>query len=220
MAKISGSIIGGDFTNINAYVDVIKEIDYLHLDVMDGYFVPNHTFGNSYVSWLAKNKNLENVSFDVHLMVREVNESLVMRYIYRNTRIITTHIEATRYPVRLSSFLRDRDVLYGIAINPSSSVEMIEPILEYVDLVLIMSVEPGFAGQKFIEASYRKIEKINIIRERYGLDFLIEVDGGVNNSNAKRLIDLGVDILVMGSFLFGCRIDEAKSRIKKIYEDL
>ncbi len=197
---VAPSILSADFANLSSEVRKIEEIGYswVHIDVMDGHFVPNLTFGSCVVSSLRK---VTDLFFDAHLMV-DNPENLLEDFHKAGVNAVTFHIEETHFPLRLIKKIRNLDMKVGVSLNPATSLNTIERILPYVDILLIMSVEPGFSGQKFIPFSLDKIKRAAEIREEKSLKFLISVDGGVNEKTAKSVLDAGADVLVMGSFFF------------------
>jgi len=197
---IAPSIFGADPVFIARDIDSLNsEYDWLHLDVMDGRFVPNISYGASMVK--ALRKRYEKAFLDVHLMI-EKPENLLKDFIEARADLISFHAESTPHLHRVAQILRNEGIKAGIAITPSTPAEVLRPMLQFLDLVLVMTVNPGFGGQEFLEFTMDKIHKLACWRESEGLGFLIEVDGGVNIQNAKKLADSGCDVLVMGSALF------------------
>ena len=172
--------------------------DWYHLDVMDGVFVPNISFGIPVIDFMNRHAKKP---LDVHLMIVQPE-----RYIndFKNVgaNILTVHIEASNHLHRTLQSIKQEGMQAGVALNPHTSVDLLEPTLEETDLVCMMSVNPGFGGQKFIEGTYRKVERLKSMIDKAGLDTKIEIDGGVTSSNARKLIDCGADVLVAGSFVF------------------
>jgi ribulose-phosphate 3-epimerase len=166
---------------------------------MDGHFVPNLTVGPLVVAAL---KPMTNLVLDCHLMVSEP-EHWVEEFADVGASVITVHVESTHHLDRLLRRIRERGCQAGVSLNPATPVSAIEEVLDLVDLVLVMSVNPGFGGQKFIEKSLQKVEQLARIRAERGLSFLIEVDGGVSSANSRSLVVAGADILVAGSAVFG-----------------
>ncbi len=189
-----------DFGRINEEIAMLNEseADYIHIDIMDGVFVPNISFGLPVVS--AMNKMAEK-PLDVHLMIVEP-EKYVEEFAKRGASIISVHYEACPHLHRNLQQLKDLGVNRGVAINPHTPVELLEDVIMDIDLVCLMSVNPGFGGQKFIEQTYQKVTKLKKIIEEHGTQTKIEIDGGVTSSNARKLVDAGADVLVAGSFVF------------------
>lgn len=208
MAKIAPSILSADFARLGEDVAEICRlgIDYLHIDVMDGSFVPNISFGASVMKSLNE---YATVPYDVHLMIEDPDRYLE-DFVTENTAFLTVHQEACRHLHRTVMHIHELGVKAGVSINPATPVSQLEEILPEVDLVLIMSVNPGFGGQKFIESSLHKLEQLRELRERCGYHYLIEIDGGVKEGNAVRIREAGADVLVAGSAVFGAE-DRAKA---------
>jgi ribulose-phosphate 3-epimerase len=199
--KLSVSIIASDLSNMGSMVKTFDKnlIDYLHVDVMDGHFVPNLTIGPGYIKNLKENTA---IPLDVHLMI-EKPENSVEQYMEIKPWAITIHYESTRFPVRILNLIRSEGIVAGLTINPSTPVESIYDILEYTDMVLIMSIDPGFYGQSFLQPSFDRIRKLSDFRKNNGLnDLLIEVDGGINKDNVEKVRNAGTDIIVAGSAAF------------------
>lgn len=200
MIKIAPSILAGDFLNLNLEIKRLEEAqaDYIHFDIMDGHFVPNITFGFKFIESIKKNTQ---IPFDVHLMISQP-EKYIKQFSEVGSNIITFHYETTHFPIRLITEIKKHKCLAGISINPATPIESIYDILPHIDLVLLMSVEPGFYGQNFIEGSFTRIAQLKERIVKMKLKTLIEVDGGVSLNNYKALIDAQVDILVIGSDFF------------------
>lgn len=203
MLKISPSILSADFSKLGKEVKEISDIgvDYIHIDVMDGHFVPNISFGPTVMKSL---NDIAGAPYDVHLMI-DNPDKYIEDFVTENTGIITVHQEACIHIDRTIEHihgLKGGKIMAGISLNPATPVSTLSCIIDKVDLILIMSVNPGFGGQKFIPQSLKKVEELNKIRREQGLKFLIEVDGGVNEGNARLLGDAGADILVAGSYIF------------------
>jgi len=212
---ISPSLLAADFANLQHEIEMINgsQADFLHLDIMDGVFVPNLSFG---IPVVKAARRISRKPLDVHLMIVEPD-----RYIaaFRDAGAdwLTVHMEACRHLHRTVQEIRERGMKAGVSLNPHTPVSTLEEIIPFIDLVLIMSVNPGFGGQQFIETSYEKIRKTRELIRKTGSAALIEVDGGVDLHNAERLFEAGVDILVAGTTVFSApdpvgMIESLKSR--------
>lgn len=201
MVRISPSVLSSDFSNLGEEIRKIESggADYVHLDVMDGIFVPNITFGPPVIK---KIRNITDLPFDVHLMI-DRPERYIDDFVEAGADIITVHEEATIHLHRTIQYIKNCGKKVGVALNPSTSLESIEYVLDDIDMVLIMTVNPGFGGQSFIPAMERKIKELKGIIDNNSLNIKIQVDGGVKLDNAKEIIGWGVDILVAGSAIFG-----------------
>ena len=197
---ISPSILGGSFSNMEKTILEINEskAEYIHFDVMDGDFVPNLTFGPQFISNL---RSYSNKIFDVHLMINRV-EKFIDDYIEAGSNIISFHIEIEDDIRSLISKIKKNNIKCGIAIKPKTPWDNIEPYLDDIDQVIVMTVEPGFGGQVFMNDQINKIKKISEHIKSKNLDVKIEIDGGINYETGKTCIEVGADILVAGSFLF------------------
>ena len=197
---VAPSILSADFSNLSKDIQMVNssEADWLHLDIMDGVFVPNISFGLPVVKAIKKNAAKP---LDVHLMIVDPD-----RYIedFKNAGadILTVHYEACTHLHRTLQKIRSLDMKAGVSLNPHTPIHVLEEIITYADLVLVMSVNPGFGGQKFIESSYEKIRKLRELINSTGLAAMIEVDGGVGTGNAPALVEAGVDVLVAGNAVF------------------
>ncbi len=201
MAKVAPSILSADFSKMGEEVENIVEAgaDYIHLDVMDGKFVDNITFGFKMIKDLRK---LTSAVFDVHLMIDEP-ETYIDRFIESGADIITVHLEAVKKPViEVVKEIRARGVKSAVSIKPKTDVNLLKPLIPYVDMVLIMSVEPGFGGQAFIESSLDKVKAVKEMIKAENRDIEIEIDGGINEKTAAAAVSAGVDVLVAGSYVF------------------
>ncbi len=197
---VAPSVLSADFGNLERDVKAICEAgcDLVHVDVMDGHFVPNMTIGPVVVEAIAK---AATKPLDIHLMV-ENNTFFVDLFAPLKPGYITFHIEEEKHPHRLVQYIRSLGIKPGIVLNPHTPAESVEYLLADVDMVLIMSVNPGFGGQKFIPNVVEKIKRLKVLRDRINPDCLIEIDGGVGDKNIKMLKEAGVDVAVAGSFVF------------------
>lgn len=216
MSRLAPSILSADFSKLGEEISTIEKAgaDIIHVDVMDGHFVPNISYGAVVMkSLLGKTK----MPFDVHLMIENVDR-YIDEFVTENTEYITVHQEVCMHLHRTIDHIKSKGIKAGVSINPATPISSLENILEYVDLVLVMSVNPGFGGQKFIESSLEKIRKLKRIREENRYNFVIEVDGGVNLENSRKLVKAGADILVAGSSVFAA--DDVVKRVEKFKEML
>jgi len=197
--KIAPSILASNFKNLQEDIKKIEEVaDIVHLDIMDGHFVPNISFGFPIIKAV---RELTTLPLDAHLMI-EKPENYIDRFIDYGVDMISVHIEGNYHIHRLIYSIKKRDKKAGVAINPGTNISLIYPIIKDVDFILIMSVNPGFSGQNFIDSSLEKIENVVKIKKEENLNFEIEVDGGLNFEIGKRLKEIGCDILVFGDFFF------------------
>ena len=208
---LSPSLLSADFANLQQAVEMINDsqADWFHIDVMDGMFVPNITIGQPVVKAIKKHARKP---LDVHLMIMDPDR-YIQGFKDAGADILTVHAEACRHLNRTLAAIRQAGMKAGVSINPHTPVCMIENIVEYADLILIMSVNPGFGGQKFIENSYRKIEETAQLREKYNRDLIIEVDGGVSLENTPKLLACGANALVAGNAVFSA--PDPKKRIEE-----
>lgn len=200
MVKIAPSILSADFLRLREEIKAAGAAgaDMLHLDIMDGHFVPNITIGPAVVEAI---RSITDLPLDVHLMI-ESPEKFIDEFIKAGADYITVHVEACRHLHRMVQQIKNRGIKAGVSLNPATPVWSLEHILQDIDMVLLMSVNPGFGGQEFIPAVIDKIKALRNIISKGRLDVIIEVDGGVKPDNAKLIADAGADILVMGSAFF------------------
>lgn len=200
MIKIAPSILSADFAKLGSEINEIEKggADYVHVDVMDGHFVPNITIGPLIVEAI---KPITKLPLDVHLMIENPN-LYIKDFADAGADIITVHQEACTHLHRTIELIKSHNVKAGVVLNPGTPVAMIKEVISNVDLVLVMSVNPGFGGQSFIKESLSKIKEIDDIRKEQQLNFELQVDGGVNVDTAKLCVDAGADVLVAGSAVF------------------
>lgn len=197
-AKVSPSILSADFLKLGEDLDRVACADYVHVDVMDGHFVPNLSYGTTIVEAV---KRATDLLIDVHMMVSNPDETIDW-YADAGADLISVHYEAATDLSRIIDRLHHRGLLAGVVLNPATPVYVLEDVLTRIDLVLIMSVNPGFGGQGFIEETYEKLRRLKRLCREVGADPLIQVDGGVSLSNARLLGEAGADVLVAGSAVF------------------
>ena len=212
--KVSPSILAADFGNIEKECDLIdkSDADWFHLDVMDGIFVPNISFGMPIVKSIRK---MTSKPLDVHLMITQP-ERYIEKFIDIGSDIISFHIEATNKMEENISIIKSKNVKVGIAINPDTPIGNLKDIISKIDLVCLMGVHPGFAGQKFIENTFDRLKQLKALIKDSNSKALIEVDGGVNENNYMDLKSLGADVLVAGSYIFNS--EDYDVVIKKLKE--
>jgi ribulose-phosphate 3-epimerase len=208
MTKIAPSILSANFAELGREIADVEKggADYIHIDVMDGHFVPNITIGPLIVDAI---RPITNLPLDVHLMIDNPDQ-YIPAFAKAGAAFITVHQEACRHLHRTIQLIKDHHVRPGVVINPATPVELIKETLSYVDLVLVMTVNPGFGGQSFIKETLSKIEQLHQIRTENNYSFEIEVDGGVNMDTAKLCTDRGADVLVAGSAIFN-KIDRKQA---------
>jgi len=212
--KISPSILSADFGQLGKEIKRLEEAgaDLIHVDVMDGHFVPNLTIGPPVIKALRKYTTLP---FDVHLMISPVHK-YIKEYSDAGADIITIHPEATEELVSSINLIKNFNKKIGVSLNPNTSIDIIKNVLKSIDLVLVMSVHPGFGGQKFIPDVLKKIRDLNKIKNKENLNFDIEVDGGINFDNSKLAIEAGANILVSGTTIFKNNNGDMKKNIEQL----
>ena len=216
MLELSPSLLSADFTDLKSEIEVLDKngVKYLHLDVMDGMFVPNISFGPMIIKQL---RPLTNMIFDVHLMIEDPDR-YVQNFKDAGADILTVHYEACKHLHRTVSYIKSLGMKAGVSLNPANNIEVLDYVLEDLDLVLIMSVNPGFGGQSFIPSAIDKIKNLKAkIRER-NLNVIVEVDGGVKTTNVKDVIEAGADLIVSGSDVFADKENRIKA-YKEIFKN-
>ena len=210
--KISPSVLAANLIDLGRILGELdsQSVDLIHMDVMDGNFVPTLSFGEVYCAEVRK---ATDIPLDVHLMVAHP-EREIPKYFGLRPENITFHLETTSFPVRLAQSIRAEGIRAGLAINPGTPIELIEPCLDEIDLVLVMSVEPGYYGQAFIPATFRKLRRLRGLIQGRGIQ--VEVDGGIGLQNIGQLAEEGVDICVAGSSCFGTGSPSENARALKV----
>lgn len=207
---IAPSLLAADFTDLKSSLNQIKKAPWLHLDVMDGHFVPNLSFGPSIIQTI---RPLSDQFFDTHLMVSNP-ERLIDSYIEAGSDQITFHVEASQDVMGLIQKIKANNIKVGLSIKPNTSVEVLMPYLQHLDLVLVMSVEPGFGGQSFMPSALDKIKRLKALKTSDSYMYLISVDGGIDLNTAPLVIENGADVLVSGSAIF--KADSPESVIEAL----
>ena len=200
MVKIAPSILSADFSKLGEDIKAIDKggADFVHIDVMDGSFVPNISFGFPIMKSIRK---LTDKVFDVHLMIDNPS-NYIDDFVDAGADLITVHYEADRHIDRTINYIKSKGKMAGIALNPGTPVSVLKDLIPSLDMVLIMSVNPGFGGQKFIPYSIDKIKEVKALSEKLNPELLIQVDGGIGSGNAKDVIEAGANVLVAGSAVF------------------
>ena len=197
---VAPSILSADFGNLANDISMLNssKADWVHIDVMDGHYVPNISFGMPIIDSINA---ISNKPLDIHLMISKP-ERYIENFLKYNTKVLTIHLEASRHLHRTIQEIKSKGVMAGVAINPHTDVNHLNEIINDIDLVCVMSVNPGFSGQDFIENSYNKVKKLKKLILEKKSKCKIQVDGGVNIINAKKLVEFGADVLVAGNFIF------------------
>lgn len=199
MIKVAPSILSADYLNLERDINKIeKDAEYLHIDVMDGDFVPSISYGPG---WVKQIRKISDLILDVHMMVRNP-ERYVDEFADNGADLIGVHVEATPHIHRALQMIKNKGVKAEVVINPGTPVEAIKPVLYMVDQVLVMTVNPGFGGQKFLPETVKKIQQLNDLKKSEGYSFDVEIDGGVNNETVKTAYNAGATVAVAGSYVF------------------
>ena len=218
MSFLSPSLLSADFYNLSKQLDILaeNEIKYLHLDVMDGNFVPNISFGPGIIKSLRENYDF---IFDTHLMITSPGK-YIENFKDAGCDIVTIHYEATKHPLRVLQQIREMGMKAGVSLNPGTPVEVLDYLWDELDLILIMTVNPGFGGQSFIESQVKKIKRVRELINENNPNILLEIDGGVKTTNIEKLLDLDIDLFVSGSDVFNKDLDAMQAKLDKYNEIL
>jgi ribulose-phosphate 3-epimerase len=197
---IAPSVLAADFANLQRDIEMINnsQADWFHIDIMDGVFVPNISFGMPVLEAITKHAKK---TIDVHLMIVDPDR-YIKTFAALGSNILTVHYEACTHLHRTLQAIKAEGMKAGVALNPHTNIDLLEDVIQDIDMVCIMSVNPGFGGQSFIENTYAKIEKLKALIQRKNAPTLIEIDGGVTDKNARQLVNAGADVLVAGNFVF------------------
>ena len=198
---IAPSVLASDFANLQRDIEMINksEADWFHIDIMDGVFVPNISFGMPVLEAIKRHATK---TIDVHLMIVDPDR-YISTFKKLGADVLTVHLEACTHLHRTLQAIKAEGMKAGVALNPHTNIDLLEDVINDIDLVCIMSVNPGFGGQSFIENTYDKVKKLKALITKKGASTIIEIDGGVTNKNAKQLAEAGADVLVAGSYVFG-----------------